>query len=87
VGPFKNPRGRSAGDSTSLKEQLKIWQDNYDKHPPSKKQKATKRDAAEDSDHKLPNFAWCCLILKRKMMLVGATGVLAMATLTRAITG
>jgi hypothetical protein len=36
-----------------------------------------------------PNFAWCCLIVKRKMMLVGAPGVLRLAVtvamLTRAI--
>jgi hypothetical protein len=30
---------------------LKIW---YDKHPPSKRRKATKRDVADDSDHEVP---------------------------------
>jgi hypothetical protein len=34
-----------------LKAQSKIW---CDKHQPSKRRKATKRYAAEDSDHEVP---------------------------------
>jgi hypothetical protein len=42
---------RETEDNSTAQVQLKIW---YDKHLPSKRWKATKRNAAEDSDDELP---------------------------------